>query len=60
MSRFQPDSDSEQREDYYLQERSKLISEFVPIPEPSTIAMLLIGGGFLLRVVRKHKSWPEL
>jgi hypothetical protein len=33
-----------------------IYGEPVAIPEPSTIAMLLIGSGFLVRAVRKHKA----
>jgi PEP-CTERM motif len=33
-----------------------IYGEPVAIPEPSTIAMLLLGGGFLVRAVRKRKA----
>jgi hypothetical protein len=33
-----------------------IYGEPVAIPEPSTLAMLLIGGGFLIRVIRKRET----
>jgi hypothetical protein len=33
-----------------------IYGEPIAVPEPSTVALLLIGGGFVIRAIRKRKT----